>query len=287
MSGALIEKQARAIGDDFSLYPVTAAEIEFYLDGAQESGRIDEFRAALTGACDAAGVPLSRFDRETGQDQYEVCLKTSADPGKTASDIAQLKLLLQDVARRFAFDANLAAKPHPDRPGSGMHFHVHLSDPSGRNIFYKDDETMSGALQFSLGGLMTWMNPCMIVFAPNGNSYERFKPRTNAPVTVSWGGNNRTVAIRLPDTEHDNKRIEHRVAGSDADPELVMAVILAGMHYGLRHECEPGEPVFGDASLSMYGLPPLLATREEAVERVGKAGLFEGYFSVSDLMPAQ
>ena len=287
MSAALIEKHTRAIRDDFSLHPVTAAEIEFYVDGAQESGRIDDFREALTSACEAVKVPLARFDKENGQDQYEVCLKPSNDPRKTASDVAHLKLLLREVAQKFSFEANLAAKPYPDRPGSGMHFHVHLSDPAGQNIYYKDDETISGALQFSIGGLMTWMNPCMIVFAPNGNSYDRFKPKTNTPVTVSWGGNNRTVAIRLPDTEHNNKRIEHRVAGSDANPELVLAVILAGIHYGLKHKCDPGDPIFGDASLPMYGLPPLLSTREEAIERVQKAGLFEGYFSVSDLMPAQ
>ncbi len=94
----------------------------------------------------------------------------------------------------------------------------------------------------------------MAIFAPSPESYARFVAGSNAPLTVSWGANNRTTAIRLPDSAHDNKRIEHRVAGADADPEHVIAAILKGLYSGLKNRVDPGPQIYGDASLPMYGL---------------------------------
>lgn len=287
MSAALIEKQCQSLVEDFSLYPVTASEIEFYLHGGDACEALPQFWLDVASACEVQGIALDRTDKENGADQFEVSLKPCNSPSKTALDTKRLKAIITSVASVHAMGADFSAKPFADQPGNGLHINIHLADKKGKNIFYKDDDTISGALQFSIGGLMTWLNPCMAVFAPNGNSYERFTSKTNAPVTVSWGGNNRTVAIRLPDTAHDNKRIEHRVAGSDADVEMVMAVILAAMHYGLKNKCDPGIPIFGDAALPMYNLPLIIHSREEAIERLNKASLFEGYFSVSDLLPAQ
>jgi glutamine synthetase len=287
MSAALIQKQLQVISDEFSLYCVTASEIEFYLEGSQGNSQLDAFWTEIREQCAENGIAIDKTDKEKGAEQFEISLKPSNSPAKTALDTKLLKEILQVAAPAFGMVANFMAKPYADQPGNGLHINIHLADKNSKNIFYKDDETISGALQFSIGGLMTWLNPCMIVFAPSDNSYERFSAKTNAPVTVSWGGNNRTVAIRLPDTEHSNKRIEHRVAGSDADVELVMAVILAGIHYGLKNKCDPGEQIFGDASLPMYNLPLIIHTREEALERLGKARIFDGYFSVSDLLPAQ
>jgi glutamine synthetase len=117
---------------------------------------------------------------------------------------------------------------------------------------------MSDALKFSIGGLLATMRDTMAAFAPSAESQARFTPGSMAPTTISWGANNRTVAIRLPDSAHDNKRIEHRVASADADPGQVIAAILAGVHYGLKNRCDPGKQIHGDASLEQYGLPKLL-----------------------------
>ncbi len=287
MSAALIQKQLQRIADDFSLTAVTGSEIEFYLHGAEASEALPRFWADVSSQSAERSVDIFKTDKEKGKDQFEVALKPCSDGAKTAFDTKLLKDIIGTAAKDHGFVADFAAKPFADQPGSGLHINLHLSDSKGKNVFYKDDETISGTLQFSIGGLMTWLNPCMIVFAPSDNSYDRFTAKSNAPVTVSWGGNNRTVAIRLPDTEHDKKRIEHRVAGSDADVELVMAVILAGVHYGLTNKSDPGAPIFGDAALVMYNLPKIIHTREEALERLNKARIFTDYFSVSDLLPVQ
>jgi len=62
------------------------------------------------------------------------------------------------------------------------------------------------------------------------------------PVNGAWGYNNRSVAFRVPTGSPKARRIEHRVAGADANPYLVLAAILAGIDYGLENKIDPGEP---------------------------------------------
>jgi glutamine synthetase len=78
----------------------------------------------------------------------------------------------------------------------------------------------------------------MLLFAPNLNSYRRFQRGTHAPLAPSWGYENRTVAVRVPADEAHATRIEHRVAGADANPYLVVAAILAGILHGIENDLE-------------------------------------------------
>jgi glutamine synthetase len=86
----------------------------------------------------------------------------------------------------------------------------------------------------------------MAIFAPNANSYRRLRPGTYAPVRGLWGGDNRTVPLRIPSGGDNAVRIEHRVAGADANPYLVVAAVLAGIHHGIANAIAPPEPVVGD-----------------------------------------
>ena len=283
-NAALISRQIQRIVRDFSLTPITASEIEFYLIGADASSALGEVWRDIANKCADAGIEIYKTDRESGFEQFEVALKPG-NPVKTAIDTQILKNIITSVAYAHSMEANFLAKSFADQPGSGLHINLHLTDSQGKNIFYKSDAAISLELKHSIGGLLAWLNPCVAVFAPDSDSFARFAEKSNAPLTVSWGGNNRTVAIRLPDTEHDNKRIEHRVAGCDADPELVIAVILAAIHYGLKNKCDPGAPIFGDASLPMYHLPRIISTREDAVKCLQETAFIREYFSVEDLLP--
>ena len=96
----------------------------------------------------------------------------------------------------------------------------------------------------------------MAIFAPNLNSYRRFGPNLFVPVNGSWGYNNRSVAFRVPNGSPDSRRIEHRVTGADANPYLVLAAILAGIHHGIVNEIDPGDPAEGNACETVdEGLP--------------------------------
>jgi glutamine synthetase len=90
------------------------------------------------------------------------------------------------------------------------------------------------------------MADAMAILAPNANSYRRYVARSYAPVAPIWGINNRTVALRIPAGSAASRRVEHRVAGADANPYLALAVVLAGAHHGIKNRIDPGEPVQGD-----------------------------------------
>jgi glutamine synthetase len=87
----------------------------------------------------------------------------------------------------------------------------------------------------------------MAFLCPNVNSYRRFGAQFYVPNSPSWGIDNRTVAVRVPTGSADAVRIEHRVAGADANPYLLMASVLAGIHHGLTNKIEPGAPVEGNS----------------------------------------
>jgi glutamine synthetase len=86
----------------------------------------------------------------------------------------------------------------------------------------------------------------MAIFAPNANSYRRFRRNSYAPVRAGWGLNNRTVPIRVPAGPPASRRFEHRVSGADANPYLAVAAVLAGVHDGLTRRVDPGPPTIGD-----------------------------------------
>ena len=90
--------------------------------------------------------------------------------------------------------------------------------------------------------------------APNTNAFRRLKPNNNVPVSPSWGYENRSVAVRVPDSDAKNLRIEYRLAGADANPYLALAVMLAGIHNGIQQKLIPSEPTENLAT-DAFGLP--------------------------------
>jgi glutamine synthetase len=221
----------------FGLKAVVASEIEFYLPQEPD----DAFWR---------GLAVEKFEREKGRGQWEVALPMGT-PEQAVERLQKIKAELQ------AKGADFSAKPFPDQPGSGLHVHVHL-EKNGQNVFYKKDAEISDALKWSIGGLLATLPENMSIFAPTPESRARYARDGQSPTTISWGANNRTCAIRLPDVGAPYRHIEHRVAGADADPEAVIAAVLRGIHYGLMHQCEPGPQIYGDASLEMYGLKKLI-----------------------------
>jgi glutamine synthetase len=139
------------------------------------------------------------------------------------------------------------AKPFAHLAGSGMHLHASLADPdSGANVFADDDPAGSPLLRHGIGGLRTTLADGMAVYAPNANSYRRFRALSYAPVAATWGVNNRTVSLRVPAGPAASRHVEHRVAGADANPYLVAALVLGGLLHGIERGLDPGAPVTGN-----------------------------------------
>jgi glutamine synthetase len=257
------------------LTPVLASEMEFYLfengqdalgrpvhtqtdrvGGALASGQtygIDtmdgmaDLMHEIRDACTAQQLLIDTLIKESAPSQYEINLYHSADALVAADQAVMLQRAIRGVAKRGGCRASFMAKPFGDLAGNGMHVHCSLVDGEGKNAF--DDGSGKGnpLLRHAIAGCLATMADSMLLFAPNLNSYRRVQRGTQAPHAPSWGYENRTVAVRVPADAPVATRIEHRVAGADAHPHLVIAAILSGMLYGIENKLEAPEPMEGNA----------------------------------------
>lgn len=256
------------------LTPVVACELEYYLvdktrdgDGAAQLAAVPGtgdrpsqhgvyglreledfggFLRELWAAADIQGVPLEGAISEYAPGQLEITLRHGPDALRAADEAVMYKRIAKGVAAKAGFEATFMAKPFAQSSGSGLHLHVSVENASGRKMFSSDDPAGSPELRHAVGGLKAALADSMAIFAPNANSYRRFRANSYAPVAPTWGVNNRTVALRVPAGPAKDRHIEHRVAGADANPYLALAALLAGVHHGLTHAIDPGEPTKGD-----------------------------------------
>ena len=226
---------------------------------------LDEFAAFLDAVEEGAramGIPLEGAISEGCPGQMEVNL-SHRDALSAADDAALLKFLVKGTAAAQGMSATFLAKPYPDHAGSGMH--VHLSfEREGRNA---TAEVLAGAI----AGCLAAMPSSTAVFAPHGVSYARLAPGSFAPAACAWGHENRTCAIRLPGGPPEAVRIEHRVAGADANPHLLLAAILGAAALGVEDGLDPPPATTGDAYAQ--DLPGLAPSWEEAVERLASPAM--------------
>ena len=278
---------------ELDLRPVCALELEFYLlenHGRREGtlpgpGRaapgqvygleqLDEREALLSrlaGYCAAQGLPAKSAVSEYAPGQLEVNLGHVDAPLSAADHGFLLKRAVKAAARAEGLLATFMAKPLAGQSSSGLHVHVSLLDRDGANRFARDER----ALGHAIAGLQATMAEAMLLFAPNANSFRRLRPLSYAPTAPTWGHNNRTVALRVPAGAPSARRIEHRVAGADANPYLVLAAVLAGIHHGLTHELEPSAPIEGNAYAQVG--PSLPLSWDRALEAFAGASVLNGY----------
>ena len=126
------------------------------------------------------------------------------------------------------------AKPYLQDAGNGMHIHFSIIDRNGENIFNNSKNEGSKLLKSAVAGCLRCLRGSTLIYAPFANSYERFVKDAHAPTSAQWGYENRTTAIRIPGGDFASKRIEHRVAGGDTNPYLVMTPYLDPRCWGLK-----------------------------------------------------
>ncbi|MBL6933020.1 MAG: glutamine synthetase [Rhodospirillales bacterium] len=197
------------------------------------------FLDQVTQSCKIQKIPVGPVTSEYATGQYEINLIHTDDPLAACDHAMLLPRVVKGVARSHGVDATFMAKPYSHQSGSGMHMHVSLLDEKGNNVFSGGDETGNEMLHHAIGGLLGTMADAMAFFAPNINSFRRFRLGTYVPVSRSWGANNRSVAVRIPAGEDANRRLEHRIAGADANPYLALTAVLAGMHHGISKKISP------------------------------------------------
>ncbi|MBT0961628.1 glutamine synthetase family protein [Denitromonas iodatirespirans] len=192
-------------------------------------------------------VPLEALISEYAVGQYELTIRYR-DLLRAADDVIIAKRLVRAVARRFGFEACFMAKPFGQQAGSGMHLHLSLADGTGENLFGdRADGTLSPLMLQAIGGIRHTIAETMLILAPHLNSWRRFASVLYSPASDTWGIENRTVALRVPETPGSARHFEHRVAGVDANPYLVAAVTLAGALKGIEDHLDPGPAAEGNS----------------------------------------
>jgi glutamine synthetase len=222
-------------------------EFRTQINSMSDLGEYSALLAQIDAACHAQDVPTSSALAEYGPGQYEINLRHQPDALLACDQAMRFRRIVKNVARAMGCEATFLAKPYRDMAGSGLHVHVSLVDASGRNIFAADEPLQSANLRHAAAGLLATLGEGMAICAPGPNSYRRFRPESYVPMTSSWSVNNRGAAVRIPASDAANRRIEHRLAGADANPYLVTAWVLAGIHRGLERAAEPPPPVCGNA----------------------------------------
>ena len=283
------------------LTPVMAVELEFYLlepesdaegrprlaaspfgggrpttstNSIEELEAIGVFLGEVESFCRQQQIPASVISSEMAAGQFEINLHHVEQPVLAGDHAFLLRRVIQMAARRHGMHASFMAKPFLEAAGSGMHVHVSLVDEGGRNLF--DDGSAAGStlLRQAIGGLHRIMPEAQALFAPSLNAFRRFGPGQFVPLNRFWGYNNRAVAFRVPAGPAAARRIEHRVAGADANPYLVLAAILAGLHHGIETRADPGQPRQGNVVEEDAGLSFDLAT---ALDRLGNSSILGRY----------
>ena len=195
----------------------------------------DVFLEDVYQSCEKQNIKITCTSSEDGIAQFEINFAHGKDCLKIADDTLLFKRLVRGIAQKHSLAATFMAKPHGQWSGSGCHVHFSLLDEKGQNLFDNTsgvgNNISSPTLQNAVAGLLEAMPESTLLFAPHLNSYRRLATEQDSPSVVAWGHDNRTTAIRIPTS---GNRIEHRVAGADSNPYLVLAAILGAALGGNR-----------------------------------------------------
>ena len=272
--------------------PVVAPELEFYLvepnidadyqlkppvgrSGRSEPGRqsysiaaVNEFDPMfddLYAFCEAQDIEIDTLIHEDGPAQMEINL-LHGNALNLADQAFLFKRTAREAALRHKMYATFMAKPHSKEPGSAMHIHQSVIDLTTRSNVFSNVDGAPSALFFShIAGLQRYLPAAMSLFAPNVNSYRRITRVSLAPINVQWGYDNRTAGLRVPVSDPEDRRVENRLGGADANPYIAMAASLVCGYLGMVQNLQPTEPITGSAHDLPWDLPRSL---DDALKRL-------------------
>ena len=226
----------------------------------RELDGFDLFFNDITNGAKLMGLGDLTITTEAGVGQFEVTM--AHGPALHIADhVILLKELIKGTARNHGMAATFMAKPFSQESGNGLHTHFSVINQAGENILC--NQTM---LQSAVAGCLEAFEASTLLFAPYTNSFERFVAGAHAPTAATWGYENRTVALRIPSGPEAARRIEHRVAGGDANPYLLFAAIFGAALEGIERKAVPPAPIEGNAYEHPAHLPGLLPDLSAAIE---------------------
>ena len=189
-------------------------------------------------------IPIEGLHTETGPGTFEAAI-SHAGILESADRAILFKTAVKEIAYKHGIMATFMAKINENLPGCGGHVHQSLWDlEQQKNLFYDESDKMklSETAKSYIAGQLHCLPYILPMFAPTINSYKRLVEGAWAPTTLTWGLDNRTVALRVLAGSASATRIETRVIGSDVNPYLAMAACLAAGLYGIKNKLALQQP---------------------------------------------
>tara|TARA_B100000470_G_scaffold146773_1_gene114069 strand:+ start:2936 stop:4294 length:1359 start_codon:yes stop_codon:yes gene_type:complete len=292
--------------EELELKPVIAPEMEFYLidQKLQKNGHpqmplipgtnrryeevqllnlneMDDFEGffdLVEKSARLLGIPAETAIKECAPGQFEINLLHHDDALLMADQAFLMKRSIKNSAKKFNLNATFMAKPFSDHAGNGMHAHLSLIDKDGNNVFKVDkNKQPKGIFANSIAGLLKTTPDFLSFYAPSANSYRRLVHNADhAPTTLSWGNENRTSLIRLPEASSSATRLEFRLPSADANPYLVFASILSSVLSGIQNKDALDKETIGNAHAQHE--PELGITWREAVKKTSQSSVVREFF---------
>ncbi len=282
-------KRVVKLYDEMGLKPVVAPELEFYLTqvntdpdlplappagcsgrsetapqpyGLEAITEYEDLIETIYEHAEQASLHLDTMIHESGTAQLEINFN-HGDPVHVSDQVLVFKRIVRQVALKHGVYATFMAKPMENQPGSAMHLHVSLVDKKGVNLFgvprAEGGDGNTDTFRHFVGGLQKYLGEVTPLFAPNVNSFRRRRPDFSAPIKLQWGYDNRSCGLRVPISQPENRRIENRLPGADANPYLAIAAVLVCGYLGIKEKIAPSEMVQGSAYKWVRTLPRTLS----------------------------
>lgn len=292
---AILKRQvarARAMGFE----PMMATELEFYIfensydnlrDSLQAHGQIrdlkpisaynedyhifqtskeEEVMRAVRNGLYGAGIPVenSKGEAEAGQEEINYRYSDALD---TADNHVIIKNAVKEIAWSKGRSVTFMAKYDHRRAGSSSHVHQSLWTKDGKPAFLDEngEHGMSEVMKQFLAGQLAHAREITAFLAPYVNSYKRFCVGMFAPTKAVWSSDNRTAGFRLCGVDTKAIRVECRIPGSDVNPYLCCAALLAAGLDGIEKKMTLEPEMKGD----MYaagGIREIPKTLREAAD---------------------
>jgi glutamine synthetase len=276
----LIDKQLQKNGHpQMPLIPGTNRRYEeVQLLNLSEMDDFEEFFELVEKSSISLGIPAETAIKECAPGQFEINLLHHDDALLMADQAFLMKRLIKNCARKFNLNATFMAKPFSEEAGNGMHAHLSIIDKDGKNIFkVNKNKQPQGVFASAIAGLLKNAPDFLSFYAPHSNSYRRLVHNADhAPTTLSWGNENRTALVRLPEASNNATRLEFRLPSADSNPYLVFASILASVLNGIENEFNLEKETIGNAHAQHE--PELGITWREAVHKTSVSSVVKEFF---------
>ncbi len=216
--------------------------------------RSREFLERLVEALQAVDFDVYQIDHEDANGQFEINY-TYGEALESADRFTFVRMAAGEIANDMGIICSFMPKPAADKTGNGMHFHLSITDDSGKNLFGDDSDKhgmgLSKMAYHFTAGILAHAKAICAFAAPTVNSYKRLVVGGNssgatwAPAYECYGDNNRSALVRVP-----YGRLEFRLPDSGCNPYLVHAALIAAGLDGIERELDPGEPM----NINLYDL---------------------------------